>query len=208
MSLNPPSVELEAELEELYEAFINSYFFSDGKDNFLGYRSMDVAPFVLEPRSSFLLEIPIKCPILSNFLQVYKNRYMWFQGSSCERITAEDRKSSKYKPFWTILDNFFEDSARQYQRFYNLPDLYGMFETFDVCSTAQSLNFTFNGIIDNYKIACLVNFGSSDLSNVFINYPDVQIKSNFLYLFPSSFTHSLSSSFCAEEIFTLLGGFA
>lgn len=208
MSPNPPSVELEAELEELYDKFIQTYFFSDTKGNFLGFKSAQVVPSPLEPRSSFLLEVGINCQILSNFLQVYKDRYMWFQGSPCERITDEDRRHSKYAPLWVILDNFFEDSARQYQRLYNLPPLHGMFETFDVCSTAQSLSSVFNGSIDNYKISCLANFGGTDLSNVFINYPDIQIKSNCLYLFPSSFTHSLNSSFCSEEIFTLLGGFA
>ena len=208
MSQTPLSVESEAKLQDLYAKIVEQYFVQDKRENFIGFKSLEVSPSVLSPRSSCILEVELKCAEILDFLHKYKDHFMWFKGSSKERITAEDRHQSKYRPLWLLLDNFMEDSARQYQRLFNVDALFGMFEEFDVCSTGASLRSSFCSSVDNYKIACVINFGTKPLQALFINYPELEIKSNCLYLFPSSFTHSFTYDFADEDLLIFLGGFA
>lgn len=208
MSLSPLSAESEDNLKTLYRRLSDKHFILSQADNFLGYKSLNLNPCTLEPRSSCILEIEFECTEIIQFLQAYKEHYMWFQGSPVERITQLDKVESFYNKLWVLLDNFFEDAARQYQRLFNLSSLFGMFEVIDVCSNNSSLNHVLLDNLENYKIVCLANLGGKSLQNCFINYPNVELKPNFVYLFPSSFTHKLDLSSSEDNLFVFVGGFA
>ena len=207
MSQSPPTVESENKLVEKYEVITEKYFIFDSFNNHIGFKSVEFEAGLIEPKSFFTGEIKPDCLELFNFLQEYKEHYMWCQGSAIEQITEVDRKESRYKHMWLLLDNLVEDSARQYQRLFGLNFLFGMYEVFDVCCDASALQAICWDNLENYKISFLLNLGKKPLLNCFINQPEICLKPNCLYLFPSSFTHQLHLD-STEEIFAIFGGFA
>jgi hypothetical protein len=208
MNLSPLSAESESNLEFLYCSVKDKYFIFNTDNNFLGLKSLELNPRIVEPSSSHILEIEFNHIDIINFIKAYRDHYMWFHSSPVERITHKDKIESTYSPLWTLLDNFFEDAGRQYQRLFNLTALFGMFEVFDVCSDSSSLNRLLSDTLEVYNIVCLANFSSNSIKNFFISYPQVEFKPNFVYLFPSYFTHKVNLSPTDEDLFVFVGGLA
>lgn len=208
MSLSPLSAESEDNLRALYSSVEGQYFLVNSNNDFLGSKSLNLIPRIVEPTSSYVLEVELDAPPVVEFIKAYKDHYMWFSGSPVERITHGDKAESVYSKLWTLLDNFYEDAARQYQRLFNLGSLFGMFEVFDICSTNASLNNILLSTRENYKLVCLANFSSTPIKNCFINYPEIEFKSNFVYLFPSSFTHKVNLPISEDNLLVFVGGFA
>jgi hypothetical protein len=208
MNLSPLSAESEDNLKTLYRSIESKYLIFNSINSFLGLKSLNLNSEIIEPKSSYILEVEFGCMSIIEFIKAYSEHYMWFKSSPIERITLGDRTESAYCKVWALLDNFFEDAARQYQRLFNLNSLFGMFEVIDVCSNSLGLSSVLSDTLENYKIVCLANFSSSSITNCFVSYPEIELKPNFVYLFPSSFTHKINFSASEDNLFVFVGGFA
>ena len=207
MSQSPPTTPCTNKLNDIYKDVCDLYSLQDKNNRYIGLKNLNYEINYSSTSFPYLLEFNILCATFTSFFNEYRTHNMWFTDSEHERVTVEDKNSSLYFKSWFILDNFFEDAIRAYQRIFSVDSLFGLFEIFDACSTTNSLSLVHNSMYSNYKVCCLLNLGNNSLHNCFINHSNVELKPNCLYLFPSFFTHKLNFDE-SEECFVFLAGAA